>query len=200
MKITKLISLLLPLIASCSNSKVAANDENKNNNSNNMVSSLEDSSLDDAILVNNKYKVPSHYEYLYYESRTNNDITGGFSEAPNTYCYLKNINSIIISNLEEENFVNVSILRFVNPYIGWKGIYRYKYEFFFQNGNLHLTIFNELDSFGFINESETDENFNPLDNKNYVVYITTNTLDYRIELIQSEEEKVEYNTMYIKNN
>ena len=181
MKITKLMCLLLQLIASCSNSQVVANDENKNNNSNNMVSSLDDLSLDDAILVNSKYKVPSHYEYLYYESRTNNDITGGFSEAPNTYCYLKNINSIIISNLEEENFVNVSILRFVDPYTGWKGIYRYKYEFFFKNGNLHLTIFNEVDSLGFINESETDENFNPLDNKNYVVYITTNALILVVE-------------------
>lgn len=163
-----------------------------------MTSFLDESLLKDSIIVNDKFKIPYHYEYLYYEIRTDSSINGGFSEAPNTYCYLKNINSINIKNLNEESIKTIKVLRFLDPYLGWKGIYYYKYEMLFQNGILQLNILNEIDNTGFINGENENKDFDPLDNKNYVVYITTNTFDYRIELISSDEEKVEYNTQYIK--
>lgn len=173
-------------------------DNNKTINTNRIVSSLDESLLTDAIVVNSQFKVPLYYENLYYEGKIDNNIAGGFSEAPNTYCYLKNINIISINNLKEENIKEIDVLRFPNPYIGWKGMYRYKYETLFQNETLHLTILNEIDNYGFISDEYKNETFNPLDNKNYVVYIVTSTFDYRIELISSGEEKVEYNTQYIK--
>ena len=186
---------------SSNNQETEQNSESdKDESGNKRVSSLDDYLLLNSLTVNDKFKVPYHYEDLYYEAKVDNNINGGFSEEPNTYCYLKNINSIKISNITEENYKSVTIYKYVNPYIGWKGLYRYKYGVTFHEGYIQLSIINELVNPSQPTNSEENDSFNPLDNKNYTMYISTTSLDYRIELIQSDEERVEYNTTFIKNN